>query len=123
MRAFSSGPEKNSIKPVSLTLSCPSHSGHFSRSLFSVIISVPRSRQHQRDIVRLFLIANPVVDRAGNQLGDFDKWPPTVLADQFDESLFAELPEVVFRLGNPVAVGYEDLARPELFRSFVERKI
>src|SRR5438445_2843278 len=85
--------------------------------------SLPRPRQHQRDIVRLFLIANPVVDRAGNQLGDFDKWPPTVLADQFDESLFAELPEVVFRLGNPVAVGYEDLARPELFRSFVERKI
>src|SRR4029077_19139616 len=85
--------------------------------------SLPRSCQYQRDIVRLFLIANPVIDRAGNQLGDFDKWPPTVLADQFDESLFAELSEVVLRLGNPVAIGNEDLPRPELFEAFVEREI
>src|ERR1700740_3483737 len=85
--------------------------------------SLPRSRQYQGDIVRLFLVADPVVDGARHALGDFDQGPPPVLANQFHQPVFAKLPEVVLRLGDSVAIGYEDLARPELFGAILDGKI
>jgi len=44
-------------------------SKHTSETLAQSPIS-PRSRQHQRDIVRLFVLANPVGDRRSNDFRD-----------------------------------------------------
>src|SRR5437879_13402083 len=82
-----------------------------------------RSRKHQRDVIRLFLVADPIVDSGGHSFGDFQQRKVTILADQVDESCFPEFPKIVFRLGDAVTVGEKDVAQVKLDRSFVKRKI
>src|SRR6267378_3660325 len=82
-----------------------------------------RSRKHQRDVIRLFLIADPVIDRSGHSLSDFQQGKVAILADQVDESCFPEFAEIIFGLGDAVTVSEKDVARFELDRSLVKRKI
>src|SRR5579863_62251 len=67
-------------------------------------------RQNQSDVVGLFLIADPVVYGGSYDLTDLRQVKSAVLADQIDQALLAEFAEVIFRFGDPVAVGDENLA-------------
>ena len=71
---------------------------------------LPRPRQHQRDVVRLLLVADPVVDRRRHELADLRQRQLTVRSHQVDQPLFPEFAEVVFRLGDTVAVGHENFS-------------
>src|SRR5437868_9333457 len=81
------------------------------------------ARQNQRDVVRLLLIADPIVNRGGNLFGDFYERAGAMLAYQVNQARLAKLSKIIFRFGDAVAVGEEDVARLELLRAFVEGKI
>jgi hypothetical protein len=69
-----------------------------------------RSRQHQRDIVRLFIVPNPVIHRRSHNLSDACQRQIPILPHQFDQPFFTELAVVVFRLGHAIAVGDKNIA-------------
>src|SRR5579872_3199613 len=67
--------------------------------------------QDQGDVVGLFVVADPVVDGHGNDLANLWQGEAAIVANQIDEALLAELAEIIFRLGDPVAVSQENFAR------------
>src|ERR1017187_9719002 len=77
-----------------------------------------RSGEDQGDVVRLFVIADPVIDRHGYDLTDLGQRQVPVLADQVDQALLAEFAEIIFWFGDAIAVGQEDFARMHFDRAF-----
>src|SRR3954469_20311424 len=67
-------------------------------------IRLTRASQNQRHIVRLFLVADPVIDGCGYDLPDLGEGQVTVIAHQVDQALLAEFSKIIFRLGHSVAV-------------------
>jgi len=77
-----------------------------------------RPRQHQRYIIRLFVVADPVFDGDGNNFGDSFERQMAILTHQLDQPLLAELAIIVFRLGHPIAVSHQHIASAELHGRF-----
>src|SRR5579863_2336780 len=86
--------------------------------LMTASAQLPRACQNQRDVIRLFVVADPVVYRRGHGLADLIQWKMPVFADQINQPLFAEFAKIVFRFGDAVAVGEKDFARLHLDASF-----
>src|SRR5437868_1431127 len=76
--------------------------------------------EHKRDVVGLLLATDPIVHGGGQELGDTRQRQVAMIAHQLDEAGLAELPEIVFRLGDAVAVGEKDVAVVETNRALVE---
>ena len=55
-------------------------------------------------------VANPVRHRAGNNFGDARQRLVAMLLDQFDQPFLAKFAEFVFRFGDTVTVGDENIA-------------
>src|ERR1700693_3106388 len=72
---------------------------------------LPRPRQHQSDVIRLLVVADPVVDRRSDRLADLHQRQAPVRAHEVNEPFFAEFSELIFRLGDAVAVRQEDFPR------------
>lgn len=68
------------------------------------------SGQDQGDVVRLFVGADPVVDRSGYDFADPGKRLEAMLPYQVDQALFAEFSEVIFRLGHAIAEGKKEFS-------------
>src|ERR1700681_3538525 len=77
-----------------------------------------RPRQHQRYIIRLFVVADPVFDSDGDNFGDALQRQMAILAHQLDQPLLAELAIIVFRLRHPIAVSHQHIAWAELHGRF-----
>src|SRR3984893_45776 len=77
-----------------------------------------RPRQHQRYIIRLFVVADPVVDGDGNNFGDALQRQMAILAHQLDQPLLTKLAIIVFRLAHPIAVSHQHTACSELYSRF-----
>lgn len=66
--------------------------------------------EHQGNVVGLLVGANPVIDRGGNNFADSCQGQMLILAHQLNEALLAKFAEVIFRLGNAIAVGDKNVA-------------
>jgi len=80
---------------------------------------LPRSRQHQRNIVRLLVVADPVVNCGCHRLTDLNQREVTICGHQVNQSFFAEFAKLIFRFGHAVAIGNKDFAGMHLHRTFV----
>src|SRR6202030_2731974 len=79
----------------------------------------PRPSQHQSHVVRLFVVADPVIDRSGHDLTDLFQRQAPIFSDQVDQPLFTEFAEIILWFGDAIAVGYKDLSRMHLHRALV----
>src|ERR1700684_1685984 len=59
-------------------------------------VFLSRTRQHQRDVVGLLVVADPVIHRHGDDLADLRQRQMAVVAHQIDEPMFAELAKIIF---------------------------
>src|SRR5690348_2083553 len=67
--------------------------------------------EHQRQVIRLLVLADPVLHGGNHNVGDSIEGEMTVAAHQIQQALLPELTILVLRLGNPVAESYKDIAR------------
>src|SRR4030095_8632077 len=80
------------------------------------------ARKHERDVVWLLLIANPVVDGGGHAFGDFDQRQIPILAYQVNQPGFAKLAEIILWFSDSVTVGEEYVTQLQLNTTLVEGK-
>ncbi len=82
-----------------------------------------RPRQNQRNIIRLFVLADPVGHRTDNNLGDALQRQMAILTHQLDQPLLAELVKFIFRLRHSITVSHQQIAPPELHGRFRKTQI
>src|SRR5215475_3130255 len=82
-----------------------------------------RPRQHQRDVVRLLHVADPIIDCRRDQSRDLVKGKIAVLPDHIHQPMLTKLSELVLWFRDAVAVSDEDVAWPELHYRFIEGEI
>src|SRR5581483_3004562 len=85
-------------------------------------VRLASASHNQRDIVRLFVGADPIVDRRSYNFCNAMQRQMLVLPDQVDKALLAELTEVVLRLSDSIAIGEENIARYQLSGPLIERQ-
>src|ERR1019366_9224928 len=61
------------------------------------------ARQHQRYIVGLFVVADPVLDRGGDNFGDALERQMAIRTHQLEQPFLAKLAIIVFRFGYAVS--------------------
>ena len=52
---------------------------------------LPRTSQHERDIIGLLFVADPVIHRRGHDLTDLGQRQVPVFSNQIDQALLSEL--------------------------------